>query len=517
MLIGIFSPKLVVPILSRQWSATELEMIVAHEICHYKKKDLVLKLLMMVTCCINWFNPFIYMMKRQFFYDMELACDGNVLLECNVEEREVYARLLLIFAGKTKPASVFSTDFGERKKWMKKRIDYMLNTGCKKKGIFSIIVTGIVIMTMTVFVSCGYKPNETDSKKQSDQTGIDVSQENGASIQEDIEEKDIVQEEIQPPFDYNHEYNEMLRCYEDNVYLAGADGIYCIREGGAKELIYENSYRYQRGMEVYQNFLYFCGSVKRGENEAATIYRMNLDTQEVEDALAMFSQVFDVLYNISIYDGNLYVVNGFESKRSGFELNQNGQIIRQLDEKEEGFLYKQHNECMDIEWKMMNVSYGSEEYPKLIEESKKRYYSVMDVAACKKLLQGKQVVSKYKDEMYRSIFLESEDGTYEFLCDTAYYLPLLVTETGIYYATNERGDIGYVDYTTKISEQLYMVKGTDEVALVNYDADYIYLLNNSNVGLDANNDWIEETYLLRVPRKGGEAEIVYQFEGDLQE
>lgn len=121
MLIGIFSPKLVVPILSRQWSATELEMIVAHEICHYKKKDLVLKLLMMVTCCINWFNPFIYMMKRQFFYDMELACDGNVLLECNVEEREVYARLLLIFAGKTKPASVFSTGFGERKKWMKKR------------------------------------------------------------------------------------------------------------------------------------------------------------------------------------------------------------------------------------------------------------------------------------------------------------------------------------------------------------------------------------------------------------
>lgn len=74
-----------------------------------------------------------------------------------------------------------------------------------------------------------------------------------------------------------------------------------------------------------------------------------------------------------------------------------------------------------------------------------------------------------------------------------------------------------MDYVTKTPQLFYAVEETEEVTPVNYDADYIYLIQSCDVGLDANSDWIEETYLLRIPRQGGEAETVYQFEGDLQE
>lgn len=513
MLIGILSPKLVVPAVRKQWSETEMEMLVAHEICHYRKKDVLLKLFITAASCINWFNPTVYLMKRQFFYDVELACDDCVLSERSGEEREVYARMMLVFARKTKHATAFSTGFGESKERMKKRIDYMLDSGRKKKGFLCIALVGVVMMTMSVFISCGYKPYEGDGENVVGQTDVERNDVHENLIQERVEAEGIIQEEEQKPFDYNHEYNQILRCYKDNIYLAEPDGIYCVNENGAKELIYENIYQYARGMEIYQEFLYFCGSAQRGEKEAATIYRMNLDTYEVEDELAVFSQLFDFLYHISIYDDKLYVASGY-GKRIGFELNENGQIYRQLDETAEDFLYREYNDYVDLEVQRMNVAYDSEEYWTLVEERNQRYVPVMDVAACKKLLQGKQVVSRYKDEMYRSIYLE-EAGAYEYLCDTLYGLPLLVTNAGVYYASGERGDISYVDYATKTVKQLYMVERLDEAILVNFDADYIYLIRTCDVGLDENNHWIQETYLTRVPREGGESESVYQLEDDL--
>lgn len=516
MLVGILTPKLVLPVVSGQWDKAELEMIVAHEICHYKKKDLWLKFLMILACCLNWFNPLVYVMKKQFFYDMELACDEAVLLACNGEEREAYARMMLIFAGKPNKAAAFSTGFAGSKKRMKKRIDYMLDTGCKKKGIFSIGLTSVVIMTMTVFVSCGYKPYELEDDKSSEQFNISTGNENEDFTPAEVVENSVEQSGMQQPFDYNHEYNEMLRCYGETVYMAGADGIYRLIRGDEKELIYENSYKYLRGMEIYQNNLYFCGSVMRGDNEAATIYRMDLTTHEVEDALAAYSQVFDCLYNISVYEGNLYVVCGFESKRIGFELDPNGRITRQIDETAEDFLYAESNECMDLEWSMLGISFDSEEYRKLAEESKNLYYAVMDVAACKKLLQGSQIVRKYKDEMYSSLYIENADGTYEFLCDTRYSFPLLITDTGVYYCYKEN-NVEYIDYLTKISKPIYAIEGTDEVVPVNYDADYVYMLVEHNTGEGANGLWIEETQLVRVPREGGSAEILHRFEGNLLE
>lgn len=516
MLVGILTPKLVLPVMSVQWNKAELEMIVAHEICHYKKKDLWLKLLMILACCLNWFNPLVYVMKKQFCYDCELACDEEVLLACNGEERKAYARMMLTFAGKPNKPAAFSTGFAGSKKRMKKRIDYMFDTGCKKKGIFSIVLTSVVIMTMTVFVSCGYKPYETEDDKLSEQFNISTGNENEDSSQAEVAGTGVEQGEMQQLFDYNHEYNEMLRCYGETVYLAGADGIYRLIRENEKELVYENSYKYRRGMEIYQNYLYFCGSAMRGDSEAATIYRMDLTTHEVEDALATYSQVFDCLYNISVYEGKLYVVCGFESKRIGFELDQNGRITRRIDETDEDFLYAEHNKCMDLEWSRLGMSFDSEEYRELVEESKNLYYAVMDVAACKKLLQGSQIVRKYKDEMYSSLYIEKADGTYEFLCNTRYSFPLLITDTGVYYCY-KGNNVEYIDYFTKTSKSIYTIEGTDEVVPVNYDADYVYMLVEHNTGEVANGLWIEETQLVRVPREGGSAEIIHRFEGDLME
>ena len=159
MLIGVFCPKLVLPAF-KKWERKELELVVAHELWHYKRKDLWLKILMMAVCCLNWFNPLVFVMKKQFFYDMELACDNSVLKNRNGEERETYARIMLSFAGNASKVPTFSTSFWDSKDRMKERIDYMMDMGRKRKGIVSIVITMLFVVMISLLVSCGYKPEE---------------------------------------------------------------------------------------------------------------------------------------------------------------------------------------------------------------------------------------------------------------------------------------------------------------------------------------------------------------------
>ena len=405
---------------------------------------------------------------------------------------------------------------------MEKQIDFTVDENRKKKGTFCIAMTGAVILAVSMLVSCGYKQGESEksgSPVLEDGESSDVALADDSEISEEYEMAGTSEEEnleqTQLVFDYNHEYNEMIRCYEEDVYLAREDGIYRIKGGeGEEELLYENSYKARRGMELYQDFLYFCGSAPRGEEQAATIYRMDLDTLEVKDTLAAFSQKFDLLYGITIYENKLYVAAG-EEQRIGFELNQDGEIASQLDEKADDFLYREYNDYMELELQRWNAQ-SEEEYWKFTAETGKRYQAVMDVASCKKMLQGKQVVSRYKDELLRSVFLEDEEGTYEHICDVAGN-PLIVTETGIYYAANEAGDIWYVDYETKHPQPFFEKdpEEWEEILLANYDADYIYLLRSRRIDTDEQEDLVIERCLIRVSRQDGEGEEIYRFEDGL--
>lgn len=513
VLIGIFRPRLIIPASAKQWSEEEFELIIMHEFHHYKSKDIFFKAFMTIVCCINWFNPAVYLMKRQFFYDIELACDEKVLMHRNKEEREAYARIMLSFAGRKREASAFSTGFGESKKQMKKRIDHVMDTKKKKKGIFSIIITAGIILTMSVLVSCGYEPEDSAEKEIVSDASRQEEPETG---QGDYDTEDA--EVLSVSFDYNHEYNQMLRCYENDVYLDREDGIYRVKDGtGEEELVFQNTYQLSRGMEIYKDSLYFCGSVQRGGEERATIYRMHLDTLEAEDALALFSQTFDALYHLSVYEDKLYAANGY-AQRIGFDLDENGRITGLLDETADDFLFREYNDYMALQLSVWNneVEYDSEEYWGIMEQLKDRYEAVMDVAACKKMLNGNQIVSKYKDELLRSIYLEKPDGTYEYLCD-AIGFPVIITETGLYYAVDESGTIWFTDFETGVSQKFYERKGREweQAYLINYDNDYVYLLKSRNIGYDLENNRVEENYLVRVSRQSKEAQKVYQFESDL--
>lgn len=535
MITGLIRPRLILPADAERWNTRQLELVMAHELCHYRKKDLWLKMLLAAACCVNWFNPMVHVMKRQSAYDMELACDGIVLAGRNEEEREIYARVMLLFAGGSRNASAFSTGFSGNQKKMKARIDYMLDTGAKKKGIVSIVLAAAFILAMGVVVSCGYKAGEGGTAAKNDNAEDGSGMQNGEDglYDEDSQRGSESGFDDDGPggemaesgadrngFDYNHVYNDVIRYWQGDLYLMKEDGIYRLQGGqGEEQLLYESAYdNYRsRGMEIDGNYLYFCGQAPSEKGDTVTVYRMDLETHEVVDALAGFDLEYEdvLITNISVYEGNLYVALGAASERLGFSLNENGQAVSQLDQQAEDFLYREYNEYMRTEIERLNAEFASEEYWELCEVQNQRYQAVIDVASCRKLLGGRAVVSQYKDESLRSIYLENEDGTYDYVCDTM-SSPPLVTESGVYY-DHISGDIWYADFATKQTVVFYERKDREpvELSLMTYDADYVYLLQNRNIGDDRENNEVTETYIVRAPRNGGKAQKVYRFEGQV--
>lgn len=412
---------------------------------------------------------------------------------------------------------------------MKNRIGFLFNDHKKKKSIFLILTLCMTIFIIGMYVSCGHNPQEAEPQNDIPaDTSSDISSNissdtsspaDTSETSEDPEHTDISETDTQTQaFNYNNDYNKLIRCYNGDVYLSDENGIYLIKNGtGPEELIIENAYCSTRGIEIYDHYLYFSGSLPGEDETSSTIYRMDLNTYEVENMLSDFEQKFEQLYNISVYEDELYASLEFSGLKVGFKLDQNGNITEQLDENAEDFLYKEYNEYMKLEAQRMNAGYDTEEYWKLTEELNEKYIALTDVASCKKILHGNQIVSRYENEAVRNIYLETENGEYKFLCEDIGF-PSLVTEEGIYYASTESGDIWFMDYNfdnePKIPQLFYKSDPMlfKSISLVNYDADYVYLLKSEHIGFDAEDMPLFETYLIRVSRKDGDAEEVYQFE-----
>lgn len=78
--LGILHPKLLWPAgLSDQLTDTELEAILAHELCHVDRRDNLSALLQMVVETVFWFHPLVWWLGARLVGERERACDEEVL------------------------------------------------------------------------------------------------------------------------------------------------------------------------------------------------------------------------------------------------------------------------------------------------------------------------------------------------------------------------------------------------------------------------------------------------------
>jgi len=93
MLIGIIKPTIVLPHI--QLEDEELNMILDHELVHYKRKDILYKIIGFIANAVHWYNPVVYALNRQLNILCELSCDEKVALKMDAEDRKFYGETIL--------------------------------------------------------------------------------------------------------------------------------------------------------------------------------------------------------------------------------------------------------------------------------------------------------------------------------------------------------------------------------------------------------------------------------------
>jgi beta-lactamase regulating signal transducer with metallopeptidase domain len=102
---GIIRAKIIVP---EGTGDEDLKYIALHENAHIHRKDNLFRCIALITACIHWFNPLVWICLKYCFEDMELACDAKVLKSLHNQEQKEYALSLLSFAaGKNRFVSAF--------------------------------------------------------------------------------------------------------------------------------------------------------------------------------------------------------------------------------------------------------------------------------------------------------------------------------------------------------------------------------------------------------------------------
>ncbi len=104
------------PAMSRQ----QITFAIRHELTHYKRKDHLMILVLIILRCVYWFNPVVWLSFPQLQTDMETFCDASVTSGLQKAERNSYINIMVALSGNTNTRHVLG--MGQGRKMLEKRI-----------------------------------------------------------------------------------------------------------------------------------------------------------------------------------------------------------------------------------------------------------------------------------------------------------------------------------------------------------------------------------------------------------
>lgn len=95
MLLGPFRPRLLLPVHLRSFDVVQQQLIIEHELTHWRRGDLRWMAAAMALQTVFWFHPVVRLLRAHLSWAQELACDRDVLRGRKPVERKAYASALV--------------------------------------------------------------------------------------------------------------------------------------------------------------------------------------------------------------------------------------------------------------------------------------------------------------------------------------------------------------------------------------------------------------------------------------
>ncbi len=303
MVCGFIRPGVLLPEI--ELSEDNLRYIIRHELIHYKRGDLWLKLLSMFANALHWFNPLVYMACGVFADETELSCDEMVLGKTELKTRLDYGASMLEIVKNCRTAPNLTTGFNPKKKAVKERFENIIDTAKKRKGILIVVSVILVALIATSIIGC------SDTRRYDSITSLDE-----AMALSDGEFRQYVFENKVFPVYGDEDSEDWKLFYEDEkLVLIHPDGR-CF-EYGKKELeypyVHENAY-YSADITIYGNTAILAYSVPPSEGEQGRACFVMLDTDNGKISESYSADALDI---VKLHGGNAHDLSPFTSKWEG--------------------------------------------------------------------------------------------------------------------------------------------------------------------------------------------------------
>ena len=145
MLVGFFRPTILLP--SEHLPDSDARYILAHELTHFRRRDLWKKFLVNMIQCIHWFNPIVYLLNRDFAYWLETSCDEEVVSSLDYAQRKEYGYLLINYAPTFRYVGPkFYVSFTSCRYKLKRRISIMMKSNKKSRSLLGLLLALALIV-----------------------------------------------------------------------------------------------------------------------------------------------------------------------------------------------------------------------------------------------------------------------------------------------------------------------------------------------------------------------------------
>lgn len=142
--MGVIAPRIYIPY---DMPDDTFQYILQHEQMHIRHKDPVVRLAGVMAVCLHWWNPLVWYGIHKMNQDMEMFCDESVMRDSPLEDRKIYADILLNFAMRQSgyPAAL---SFGESN--TEQRVAHILQEK-KIKWVVSVLVSAVIFAMSAIF------------------------------------------------------------------------------------------------------------------------------------------------------------------------------------------------------------------------------------------------------------------------------------------------------------------------------------------------------------------------------
>ncbi len=154
ILYGYAKPTILLP--EMELTKNSLVGILTHELTHYRRGDIWIKLICLLAESLYWFNPLVHLAAARCNVEMELSCDEKVLAGMNEDVRRSYGNVMLnIVEHCSNKRSLLTTQFNPHKRAVKERIMNILDVTKKRHGTVIIAVVLVLCIVAGTVIGCG--------------------------------------------------------------------------------------------------------------------------------------------------------------------------------------------------------------------------------------------------------------------------------------------------------------------------------------------------------------------------